>query len=153
MDDFGSQVACPECLERGSENEVRRHLIEVHGWTEQRANDHFGEQSLTEVSGPSAPVSEWDTSPSYAVDEGVEEQSELQEADDEGDLCDCDPKHKETAVIQKSTGANLGPLGGNRGDGTPVIICKNCGQQFEAKDTSDGFGPGFVWDGNGPSPF
>lgn len=67
-----------------------------------------------------------------------EEEVDRQEAEDESDVCDCDPSHKETQVIQESTGAKIGPIGGNRGDGTPVIICKNCGHQFEVKEKTGG---------------
>ncbi|QKY20128.1 hypothetical protein B4589_006945 [Halolamina sp. CBA1230] len=150
MDDLGGKKPCPECLEQGTEKEVRHHLIKVHGWTEQEAENHFEEQSLTKVSGVSPPVSERDTSPSYAIDEGTEEEPELQQAENESELCDCDPDYKETAVIQKSTGASFGGFGGNRGNGTPVIICKSCGQQFEATESSEGFGPGYIWDNDDP---
>jgi hypothetical protein len=45
-------------------------------------------------------------------------------------VCDCDPKFKETQIIQKDTGLSLGGIGGNRETGMPVIICKNCATQY-----------------------
>lgn len=149
-DGIENWIPCPECLEQAPEHEVRQHLQDVHEWTEEEVKDHFDQEPVTEVPGPSAPVSERDTTPSYGA-EGQDD--EFQEAEEESDLCDCDTKHKETQVIQKSTGANIAGLGGKRGTGTPVIICKKCGEQFEVKDGSEGFGPGIIWDGDGPGPF
>lgn len=60
--------------------------------------------------------------------------------DDEGDsgLCDCDPEHKEVRTVQRSKGASIGPLGGRHGDGTTVIVCKNCGKRFYEDDSDSG---------------
>jgi hypothetical protein len=154
---FGEWVACPECEEEGREHTVRSHLLNDHDWSQNKVDEHFGEHPFEIVDGASPPpVPERERTPSYATsseERSSSKEGEVEEAEDESDLCDCDPKHKETQVIQKSKSGRLGPLGGGSGDGTPVIICKNCGGKFEAKEDDGGFGPGLVWDGDGPGPF
>lgn len=153
---FGEWVDCPECGEEDREHAVRSHLVNAHGWSQEEVDEHFGEHPFEVVEGASAPpVPEHERTPSYAPsseDERLSEDEQVKEAEDESDLCDCDPKHKETQVIQKSKSGRIGPFGGGSGDGTPVIICKNCGQKFEVNEDKEGFGPGFVWDGDGPGP-
>lgn len=60
---------------------------------------------------------------------------DLETVEDESELCDCDPKYKETQTIQKSSGVSFGGFGGQVGDGETVIVCKNCGKMFEVEDT------------------
>lgn len=153
---FGGEppTACPECLESGTDEEIHVHLMRDHGWTEQRVKAWFGDSKVTKVSGPGAPpISDDQTTPDY--DNSVEDNDhpEIEKAKDESDLCDCDPKYKESQVIPKSSGLNLGPVGGNSGDGVPVIICSNCGRHFETKGDDDSFGPGFFSEDRGPGPF
>lgn len=62
------------------------------------------------------------------------------DATDVGGVCDCDPKYKETQIIQKDTGLSLGAIGGNRETGVPVIICKNCATQFTIRPAPSGGG-------------
>jgi hypothetical protein len=65
--------------------------------------------------------------------------SDFKEVEDDDELCDCDPKHKESQTVQRSAGASFGGVGGKVGDGTTVIVCTKCGGRFyEDKDSSRG---------------
>ena len=55
-----------------------------------------------------------------------------------GYLCDCDPKYKDTKIIQKSRGGTIGPIGGQQGAGTTVIVCRSCGRRFYEDDGENG---------------
>lgn len=66
-----------------------------------------------------------------------EDQSEIKEVEDENDLCDCDPKYKESQTVQRSTGASFGGFGGQLGDGTTVIVCTKCGERFYEEETEE----------------
>lgn len=65
----------------------------------------------------------------------LEGPAEVEQVEDENDLCDCEPKFKEAQTIPKSAGASLGGLGGQIGAGDTVIVCKNCGKMFDVEDT------------------
>lgn len=70
--------------------------------------------------------------------------AEYEEMDDENDVCDCDPKYKDSHPIQQSTGVNLGGFGGQVGDGTTVIVCRKCGGRFY-EDQQEDSGSGSMW--------
>lgn len=80
---------------------------------------------------------------------GTGESQKKSEMEQKGELCDCDPEYKDTQTVQKSKGGNIGPIGGNHGDGTTVIVCRNCGERFY-EDEDDGLGPDLL---PGPGPF
>ncbi|MDS0220143.1 hypothetical protein NDI54_02135 [Haloarcula sp. S1AR25-5A] len=154
-DGFGDRTECPVCAEEGSEHAIRSHLLNAHGWSQQQVDEEFTDPELTKVSGPSEPVSDRDTTPAYGtpagddgpVDEPIDK-SQYTEVESEHDLCDCDPKHKETQTVQQKKGGKLGPIGGQHGDGTTVIICTKCGGRFYEDD--GGFGSDIL---PGPGPF
>jgi hypothetical protein len=70
--------------------------------------------------------------------------SEFEEVDDEDDICDCDPKYKDSHPIQQSAGVNFGGIGGQKGDGTTVIVCRNCGGRFY-ENKEDDTGMDMMW--------
>lgn len=74
-----------------------------------------------------------DSEPLYA------KKGEYEKVEDDTELCDCDPEHKESQPIQRSRGVSLGTLGGEVGEGTTVIVCTKCGGRFyEEESGSDG---------------
>lgn len=153
-DGFGDWVECPLCGKEGREHAVRSHLLNAHGWSQDKVDEEFGEHPFTVVSGPSIPVSDHDTTPAYGTPAGDDgnidvdvDKSEYTEVESESDLCDCDPKYKESQAVQQRKGGKLGPIGGQHGDGTTVIICTKCGKRFYEDD--DGFGPDIL---PGPGP-
>lgn len=91
----------------------------VVGWPPERVDEEVGGSRLTEVSGPSAPVSRRDTTPSYGEPVGdinpvvaLEDGTSYTKVENEGDLCGCDPEHKETQTVQRSKGASSVQSGG-----------------------------------------
>jgi hypothetical protein len=153
-DGFGDWVECPVCEEKAREHAVRSHLLNAHGWSQEQVDEEFGDHPFTKVSGPSVPVSDRDTTPAYGSSVGDDgpvdtplDKSQATKIENESDLCDCDPKHKETQTVQQKRGGKLGPIGGQHGDGTTVIICTKCGGRFYEDD--GGFGPDIL---PGPGP-
>ncbi|WP_232702653.1 hypothetical protein [Halobacterium wangiae] len=55
---------------------------------------------------------------------------EVDDVDEEGVLCDCDPEYRHPETVLKERGASLGGLGGQFAEETTVIICTNCGTRF-----------------------
>lgn len=73
--------------------------------------------------------------------------SEFKKIEEENDLCDCDPDHKESQTVQRSAGASLGGFGAQMEDGTTVIVCTKCGGRFYEDESynqdKNGFDPIF----------
>ena len=78
---------------------------------------------------------------------GTGDRKEVEDVDDDGNLCGCDPeyKHPETVLKERgaSIGAGIGSIGGQYAEETTVIICTDCGNRFyedESHSNSGGLG-------------
>jgi hypothetical protein len=85
----------------------------------------------------------WENDTIEGTDPFSEDPSEYEEVEEESDLCDCDPKHKESQTVQQSAGVNFGGFGGKVGDGTIVIVCTKCGGKFRGDEERASGGSGF----------